>query len=94
MSDPFALMHQSLFAGPLCEDVLFRGVAARAFVARNVEMLGDYGQVVGRRTMVDLPSSSAPVEGDAIVIDTVGYVLDVLSADVGQIARWIVRPAS
>lgn len=94
MSDPFAILHQSLFASPLCEDVVFRGVGARAFVARNVEMVGDYGQAVGRRTMVELPSSSTPVEGDAIVIDTVAYVLDVLSTDDGQIARWIVRPAS
>lgn len=91
MSDPFAALHEDLFNSPLCEDIFLRGQALRGFVDRNVEMLGDYGQVVGRRTLVELPSASAPQKDDAVIIAGVPYVLDALSADDGHVSRWIVR---
>jgi len=91
MSDPFAALHQTLFASPLCIDIILRGQPVRAFVDRNVEMLGDYGQVIARRTMIEIPSTSLPAQGDTVIIDGVSHALDVLSSDDGHVSRWIVR---
>lgn len=91
MSDPFAALHQTLFSSPLCEDVTLRGVPARAFVDRNVEMIGEYGQVVGHRTQVEIPSAHAPQPGDSLNIGDQTYILDTPSHDDGHVSCWIVR---
>lgn len=91
MSDPFAALHQTLFSSPLCEDVTLRGVPARAFVDRNIEMIGEYGQVAGRQTLVDLPVEHAPEQGDTLIISGIAYILDTPAGDDGHVSRWIVR---
>ena len=81
-------MRTSLLAGPLAEDITLNGQPARAFVHRNIELLGDYGQVVARRTEIEIPSESAST-GATVVIGVQTYALDAELADDGMFARFV-----
>lgn len=95
MSDPFGAMHDCIFAGPLAVDALLRGLPVRVFVTRNVQMLGDYAQVVGRGISVEIQSKHAAESGDSLdlVATSEKFELDAIVEDDGEVARWMVRPA-
>lgn len=86
-------MRTSLLAGPLAEDITLAGQPARAFVHRNIELVGEYGQVVGRRTEIEIPSESA-TGGAAVVIGVQTYVLGAEVADDGMFARYVLEPGA
>lgn len=97
MTDPFAYMTTQLLAGPLGEDALFRGQPQRVLVDRARKMVGEYGEVVGSRIMVQIPASLAPASGEAITLQKTGtaYKLDVEDPEKSDeyLSAWIVRPA-
>lgn len=84
-------MRASLLAGPLAEDVTIAGQPARAFVHRDVELVGEFGQVVGRRTEVEIASGSAG-SGVACLVGVQTFVLGAEVADDGLFARFILEP--
>ncbi len=92
MADPFARMHQSLFAR-LGEEAFLRTTdACRAAVEHGVAIAGEYGEVAGYRTAVDIMYAGVarPKKGDSLAVGTNSYVLDSALKDDGYSARWIV----
>lgn len=98
MTDPFAYMTAQLLSGPLGEDALFRGQPQRVLVDRARKMVGEYGEVVGNRVLVQLPAGLAPSAGEAITLQKTGtaYKLDVEDPEKSDehLSAWIVRPAA
>lgn len=91
MSDnPFAFMAAALFGGPLAEDIRHNGKPGRAFVHRGIQVIGEYNQILGTRTDVEIPSGTGQKD-DTIVIGVQTYVLDVRLSDDGTFDRWVVR---
>jgi len=88
VNEIFASMRTSLLAGPLAEDITLNGQSARAFVHRNIELLGDYGQVVARRTEIEIPSETATA-GATVVIGVQTYALDAEVSDDGLFSRFV-----
>lgn len=84
-------MRSSLLAGPLAEDVTLAGQPARAFVHRNIELVGEFGQVVGRRTEIEIASGSA-ASGAPCLVGVQTYVLGAEVADDGLFARYVLEP--
>ncbi len=95
MADPFAAMFAALLDSPLCADATLRGQPVRVFVERNVEMIGDYAQVVGHVVAADIPASANPAADNALVLTATGeqFILDRLISNDGHIARWVLRSA-
>lgn len=91
MSDPFARMHERLLAHLGVEAVLRGDTPCRVNVERDVEVLGEYGQVAARRTMLHVPSDLTPKSGDAVVVGAKSYTLDGLESDDGYLSRFYVR---
>lgn len=93
MSDPFAYMSRLQFTGPMSKPAKLRGEDCRVRVQSNVEVFGDYGQVVGVRTVVALPSDIDHQKGEVLSVEDLGdFILDVLQAREAFEVRWIVRP--
>lgn len=81
-------MRTALLDGQLAEDITLAGQPARAFVHRNIELIGDYGQVVARRTEIEIESGAAQ-KGAAVKIGVQTFVLDAELADDGMFARFV-----
>lgn len=81
-------MRTSLLAGPLADPVTLAGQPTRAFVHRDIELIGDYGQVVARRTEIEIESGAA-TSGAAVTIGVQTYALDAELADDGMFARFV-----
>lgn len=83
--------------GPLGEDAMFRGQPQRVLVDRARKLVGEYGEVVGHRVMVQIPARLAPVSGDPVALleSSDHWQLDVLDAEKtdASLQAWIVRPA-
>lgn len=92
MSDIFAAMRDALLSGPLAESVTINGVQRRAFVHRGIQMVGDYGQVVGTRTEVETTSGHIQ-HGDTVIIGATAHIADAEVSDDGLTARFVVRSA-
>lgn len=92
MDEMFAAMRDSLLRGPLAENVAIDGEPARAFVHRNIELIGEYGQVAGRRTEIEIPSGAAKL-GDTVTVGVRAYVLASELADDDLFARFVLAPA-
>lgn len=91
MADPFARMHERLFAH-LGEEAVLRGsTPCRVNVERDVEVMGQYGEVAARRTLIHIPAALNPKSGEVITIGLKSYVLDGLESDDGYAARFYVR---
>ena len=93
MSDIFASMRDVLLSGPLAESVTINGVSERAFIHRELELIGDYGQVVGRQTQAEIDAGIAVQAGDSITIGAASYEFDTLISNDGTFARWVLRSA-
>lgn len=88
MADPFARMAGRLLR-KLGEPALLRGtVETRVSLERGVAVLGEYGQVVGMRTMATLLASDNPARGDTLVAGNESWRLDALERNDGQFARF------
>ena len=92
MSDIFAAMRDTLLSGPLAESVTINGVQRRAFVHRGIQMIGEYGQVVGTRTEVETASGHIQ-HGNTVIIGATAHIADAEVSDDGLTARFVVRPA-
>lgn len=91
MADPFARMHDRLFA-LLGEAAVLRGdTPCRVNIERDAEVLGSYSEVSARRTLAHIPSSLNPKNGDTLVVGSKSYVLDGLESDDGYTSRFYVR---
>lgn len=91
MADPFARMHERLFAH-LGEEAVLRGdTPCRVNIERDVEVLGTYSEVAARRTLAHVPSSLNPKSGDTLVVGVKSYVLDGMESDDGYASRFYVR---
>lgn len=92
-----AYFTQLMLDGPLGEAALFRGQPQRVLVDRARKMVGEYGEVVGHRVMVQIPARLNPVSGDPVSLLESGdhWQLDVLDAEKtdATLQAWIVRPA-
>jgi hypothetical protein len=83
--------------------VFLRGEEITAHVIEGVEIIGEYGQVVGLRTEVVINATDAPQDGDALVIggalvDDVltggtSYTLDAKVSDSGFSQHWVLVKA-
>ncbi len=93
MSDPFARMHQSLFTRLGVEALLRTTEECKVSVEHGVAVTGEYGEVTGYRTVIDIMYAglTRPKVGDSLLI--VGgstYKLDAPLKDDGYSARWVV----
>jgi hypothetical protein len=86
----FIAMRTALLNGPLGEDIIVDGTAVRGLIHRNIELIGEYGQVVGRRTEFELPCG-AGVLGAAILLAEQPFVIDAKITDDGLFERWAIR---
>lgn len=95
----FADMHATLFAGPLAEPIKIAGRDARAFVHRNAAIIGEQGEVLARKTVIELPQSDPAARGQSVVIGGRNYVIDkqatddLQASDDGYVVRWVLRDA-
>lgn len=90
MGDPFARMHDRLLSHLGSEAVLRGTTPCRVNVEHGVAVTGEYGEVVGHRTLVHIQSSLQPRSGDALAVGTKTYALDSLESDDSYYARWFV----
>ncbi|MCB1890372.1 MAG: hypothetical protein KDH20_22390 [Rhodocyclaceae bacterium] len=93
MGDPFARAAASLLARLGQEAVLRSGEATRVRVERGVEVLGEYGEVVGHRVSATLPSAIRPRKGDRLAVGADLYFVDAIGADDGHLVECTVRSA-
>ena len=92
MADPFARMHERLFAN-LGEGAVLRVADnVRVSVEHGTAVSGEYGEVTGYRTVVDIHYAGVarPKKDDALVVGAATYKLDAALKDDGYTARWIV----
>ena len=93
MSDIFASMRDVLLSGPLAESVTINGVSERAFIHREIELIGDYGQIAGRQTQAEISADLSVKAGDIITVGQVTHAFDTLISNDGTFARWVLRAA-
>lgn len=91
MADAFTRMHDSLFAH-LGREALLRGIPTRVIVDRDVETIGEHGEIVGRQDTATLPSEVLPKKGDALTVDGSDYLIDSRIKDDGHVAVCILLP--
>jgi hypothetical protein len=92
MSSPFDVLRDTLLSSALAENISIAGQPRRALVDRAAVVLGDYGQVIGQRVEIEIPSEAASL-GETVTIGVQTYVLDAQVSDDGLFARWVVRAA-
>ena len=68
-------------------------VACRVYVDRDVQLRGEFGQIVGKRTEVAyLRADVTPVRGGTLVVDGDTFVnVEPIEGSDGSIDRWLVR---
>lgn len=59
------------------QDAFLRGTEpCRVHIARDVEVTGTYGEVVGKRDIATMLPIMAPKQGDALVIGAQSWIVD------------------
>lgn len=87
----FERMHRRLFAR-LGREALLRGVATPVIIDRDVDIVGEHGEIVGRRDTATFPSDTQPKKGDALTLDGRSYLIDSRIEDDGHVAVCILLP--
>lgn len=100
MSDPFLRIAPALL-GALGQPATYTATSAyppdvrtiRALLTKNAEIVGQYGEMLERRTVADLDSTAipAPRAGDTLLINGTTYTVDRLASDDGYLTRVILR---
>lgn len=92
MADPFAKMHERLFAH-FGQAALLRGSPVTVVIDRGVEMLGEYAQVIGYATTAEFAAGTNPAAESALELIETGesFVLDKLIRDNGRVSQWMLR---
>lgn len=89
MEDPFAKMNKGLFAR-IGQDAVLRGSEpVRAIIEHSVALTGEYGQVVSRRDVADMPSDAAPKSRDTLQIGAQVRTIDTILEDDGLSVRCV-----
>ena len=86
----FAALRADILNGDAAEIVLHKGRKINAIVHRDQQLIGDYGQVVSRRTEIEVPAGCLKA-GDKVRIDAASYLIDTQVSDDGLFTRWVVR---
>lgn len=94
MTSPFAEMRQRLLDGPLGSDALLNGNEIRIFDHNNINIFGEYGQVVATRRMAEMSVEHGAVAGDTLAIDVQTFVLDKEHERDALFVTWILRAAA
>lgn len=92
----FADAHADLFDALGVDAFVQRGTAAavpvRVVVEDGVARVGEYGQVVGRNTLVNfLRAQWAPVRGDLLTIDGATRKVESIDTDDGIVVRVVLH---
>jgi len=92
----FADAHADLFDALGVDAFVQRGTDAalpvRVVVEDGVARVGEYGQVIGRNTLVNfLRAQWVPVRGDAVTIDGVSRKVDSIDTDDGMVCRVVLH---
>ncbi len=90
MVDAFARMHARLFAR-LGQEALLRGQPTAALIEHGVEIIGEYGQIAGFRSVATLPVASEPKKGDALTVEGKTWILDAVDKNDGYTTDWVLR---
>ena len=94
MADAFERMHARLMSSKhFGHEALLRGLPVVADVDHGIALLGEYGEVVGRRSIADFPSAAEPKQGDAFVFKSKNYVIDSIEQDDSYTVRCVLRLA-
>lgn len=91
--DPFLRAMDRLGKSRAGEKVKLRGKDTRALVERGTSQLGDVGQVIAYRTIVQFPSYLDPQEDDSVILQDGTYVVDAVLEDDGYWAKVVLREA-
>lgn len=92
----FSRASSRLFAH-FAEEAFFRGAVEPVFVviSREVQILGEYGQVERVVTTATLASSLAPKKGDALTFSGEAWTLDApLRGDRADVVEWVLLPVA
>lgn len=94
-SGAFSRASSRLFAH-FGEEAVFRGgpLPVQAVLSRNVELLGENGQVDRLVTTVNLPANLAPRKGDSLVVGAESWTLDALLRGSGDLVEWVLLPVA
>jgi hypothetical protein len=90
MADPFARMTDRLLAHLGREAVLRGTEPCNVNIEQGVAVTGEYGEVVGHRTLAYVPSALLPRSGDTLQLGAKTFTLDSLESDDGYTARYFV----
>lgn len=90
MSDPFEKMATRALAR-IGGAGTIRGEAAVVSIEHGIEVAGEYGEVIARRSVAIMPSASAPKPGDALVVGAKSYVIDSVEMDDGYTVQCFLR---
>jgi hypothetical protein len=90
MPDPFERMHNRLLS-LLGEEAVLRSTPCRVAIEHGVAITGDYGSVVGFRSVATIPADLSPKKGDQLTVGAKAYTLDALDSSDGYTARFILR---
>ena len=89
MEDPIERMNARAFSRLGRDAVLRGGTPVKVIVDRSVALTGEYGQVVSRRDVADMPSSAAPKSRDPLLIGGVVRTIDTILEDDGLSVRCV-----
>lgn len=95
-TDPFVDAHADLLSALGTDATVQRGndaaVPVRVVVHDGVARVGEYGQVVGRQTLVDfLRSNWQPQRGDLVTIDGTTRKVESIDSDDGIVATAVLH---
>jgi hypothetical protein len=88
-----AMLAAAQFESPMAQSVTIDGQTVRAIVRQGMELVGDYGQIIGQQTQIEIPAGMGVTSGDTVSIDGTDYAFDVIISNDGHVARWVLRAA-
>lgn len=94
-SGAFSRASSRLFAH-FGEEAVFRGapLPVAVVLSRNVELIGDNGQVDRLVTTAALPANLSPRKGDALAVGSESWTLDALLRGSGDLVEWVLLPVA
>lgn len=94
MGDPFARAAARLLAR-LGQEAVLRGSEMTVVrIEHGVAVLGEYGELVSRKSTATMPSAMQPRARDLLTVGADAWIIDSIDADDGRLAECTVRPAT
>lgn len=89
MADSLERMNARAFSR-LGKDAVLRGdTPVKVIIERSVALTGEYGEVVSRRDVADMPSSATPKSRDSLQIGAQVRTIDTILEDDGLSVRCV-----